>query len=144
MYKRQGDAELANGVVSIENGKIIKEDGSIEYGSPENGQEYVESYVEPSNEEAEYFDRYAYHPSEYQVMAMDTSVTNLSANIRKRTQWTDETNGNGKVTLQYTSNSGTINGTEDMNLVLIQDKSGSTDCNYGYNLEVVRLSLIHI
>lgn len=134
----EGDAELANGVVSIENGKIIKEDGSIEYGSPENGQEYVESYVEPSNEEAEYFDRYAYHPSEYQVMAMDTSVTNLSANIRKRTQWTDETNGNGKVTLQYTSNSGTINGTEDMNLVLIQDKSGSTDCNYGYNLEVVR------
>ena len=65
-------------------------------------------------------------------------VRNLTTDIRKRTQWVDPSNGNGKVTLQYRSNSGMIQGTEDMNVILIQDKSGSMDANYGYNLEVVR------
>ena len=130
--------ELANEVVSIEKGKILKEDGSIEYGSPEKGQEFVESHIEPDEETAEYFDRYAYCPSEYQVMPMAESVAELTANIRKRTQWTDKSNGNGKITLQYSSNSGKIQGMEDMNVVLVHDKSGSMDANYGYNLEVTR------
>ena len=30
----------------------------------------------------------------------------LTAEITKRTEWTDETNGDGQVTLQYSSNSG--------------------------------------
>lgn len=132
------EKKLANQVVSIEKGKILKGDGSIEYGSPEEGQEFVESHVEPDEETAEYFDRYIYCPSEYQVMPMAESVTNLTANIRKRTQWTDKLSGNGRITLQYSSDSGLIQGMEDMNVVLVQDKSGSMDVNYGYNLEVTR------
>ncbi|WP_251389965.1 Cna B-type domain-containing protein [Mediterraneibacter agrestimuris] len=132
------EKKLANQVVAIEKGKILKEDGCIEYGSPEGGQEFVESHVEPAGEMAEYFDRYIYCPSEFQVMPMSESVTNITANIRKRTQWTDKSNGNGKITLQYSSDSGRIQGMEDMNVVLIQDKSGSMDANYGYNLEVTR------
>ncbi|WP_346663737.1 SpaA isopeptide-forming pilin-related protein [uncultured Merdimonas sp.] len=91
--------------------------------------------------EAEYFDRYDFHAGSsgsIRLMSADETVTDLSADIRKRTQWTDEETGDGKVTLQYRSNSGTVQGTEDMNVVLIQDKSGSMDANYGYNLERVR------
>lgn len=134
----EGEQKLANQVISIENGTIVKEDGSIEYGSPEEGQEYIESSAEPLEESVEYFDRYAYQPSAYQAVPMAETVTDMTANIRKRTQWTDKSNGDGKVTLQYASDSGRIQGMKDMNVVLIQDKSGSMDANYGYNLEVVR------
>lgn len=132
------EKEYANDVSSIADGKIIKKDGTVEYGTPEEGQEYEESHVEQNSEDAEYFDRYAYHPSEYEVRAMASSMTDMTVDIRKRTQWVDASNGNGKITLQYRSDSGTIKGMEDMNVVLIHDKSGSMDVNYGYNLEVVK------
>ena len=64
------------------------------------------------------------------------SMTRMSAEITKRAQWTDESNGDGKITLQYSSNSGTLTGMKDLNVVLIQDKSGSMDANYGYNISV--------
>ena len=64
------------------------------------------------------------------------SMTRMSAEITKRAQWTDESNGDGKITLQYSSNSGTLTGMKDLNVVLIQDKSGSMDANYGYNIEI--------
>ena len=64
-----------------------------------------------------------------------TSMQRLSVDITKRTQWTDESNGNGKITLQYASNSGSLTGMKDLDVVLIQDKSGSMDANYGYNVE---------
>lgn len=99
----EGEQKLANQVISIENGMIVKEDGSIEYGSPEEGQEYIESSAEPLEESVEYFDRYAYQPSAYQAVPMAETVTDMTANIRKRTQWTDKSNGDGKVTLQYAS-----------------------------------------
>lgn len=62
----------------------------------------------------------------------------LTAEITKRTEWTDETNGDGQVTLQYSSNSGSTAEEKSLNLILIQDKSGSMDSNYAYNLEAYR------
>lgn len=121
--------------------KEIKEETS-EFGTEEDGKEYDFSDVTPSDEEAEAFDRYAYNPLEYQIQTLAvTGYEELSANIRKRVQWTDEENGDGKITLQYQSNSGSITGTNDMNLILVQDKSGSMDVNYGFNLELVRSGL---
>lgn len=73
---------------------------------------------------------------------IQTSTTNssleINADIRKRTEWTDESNGDGKITLQYKSSSNELTGLKKMNVVLVQDKSGSMDSNYGYNLEVTR------
>ncbi len=62
----------------------------------------------------------------------------LTAEITKRTEWTDETNGDGQVTLQYSSNSESTSEEKSLNLILIQDKSGSMDSNYAYNLEAYR------
>lgn len=58
----------------------------------------------------------------------------VSVDIRKRIQWTDATDGDAKITLQYASNSGELSVTQEMNVVLIHDKSGSMDVNYGYHL----------
>lgn len=69
------------------------------------------------------------------AIGLATSMQRLSVDITKRTQWTDESNGNGKITLQYASNSGSLTGMKDLDVVLIQDKSGSMDANYGYNVE---------
>ena len=87
-----------------------------------------------------YFDRYSYHPTENSISLMSNDIVekDLVVNIRKRTQWVDETDGDAKITLQYSSNSGEISAIPDMNVVLIHDKSGSMDSNYGYNLEKVR------
>lgn len=63
-------------------------------------------------------------------------VNDLSASIRKRAEWIDENTGEAKITLQYASNSGKIRGTNDMNVILIQDKSGSMDANYGFKIQL--------
>lgn len=124
-------------MASVRDGVITREDGVTEYGSPEGEQEYQKREVKQT--EAEYFDRYARRFSAAgRRMLRENAVTEMSADIRKRTRWTDESNGDGEVTLQYRSDSGTVEGMETMNVVLVQDKSGSMDANYGYNLEVVR------
>ena len=131
--------DAVNSIVSIENGKILREDGSVEYGRPEADEGDREPCVKEEPGQAQYYDRYMQKGTDSRISLMSVpDVRNLTTDIRKRTQWVDPSNGNGKVTLQYRSNSGMIQGTEDMNVILIQDKSGSMDANYGYNLEVVR------
>lgn len=90
--------------------------------------------------EAEYFDRYSWQPSGDAVaLAAETGDDiDVTADIRKRAEWTDETNGDGKITLEYKATMGNKTALKDMNVVLVQDKSGSMDSNYGYNLERVR------
>ena len=68
-----------------------------------------------------YFDRYSYHPTENSISLMSNDIVekDLVVNIRKRTQWVDETDGDAKITLQYSSNSGEISAIPDMNVVLI-------------------------
>lgn len=61
-------------------------------------------------------------------------VGQLEVKLRKFAEWTDEENGDARITLQYASNSGARYGTENMDVVLIQDKSGSMDSDYGYHL----------
>lgn len=68
----------------------------------------------------------------------EVSSTDLDVTIRKRAEWVDKDTGDAKITLQYSSNSGEVVSTKDMNIVLIQDKSGTMDSNYGYNLEKAR------
>ena len=110
-----------------------------EFGSPDPAGDYDLSEVEPDNEQPSDFDRYAYDPQADEPMLLDIEVwENLRADISKRSEWTDKTNGNGKVTLSYSSNSGVYKGTEDMNVVLIHDKSGSMDPNYGFNLTLTK------
>lgn len=110
-----------------------------EFGSPDPAGDYDLSEVEPDNEQPSDFDRYAYDPQADEPMLLDIDVwENLRADISKRSEWTDKTNGNGKVTLSYSSNSGVYKGTEDMNVVLIHDKSGSMDPNYGFNLALTK------
>lgn len=106
-----------------------------EYGSPEEGKPYNFTGVEPIDEKPEDFERYEYDPMEKEpaLMAVD-EYQDLTANIFKRVEWTDKTSGNGKVTLNYSSNSGSYSGTEDMNVVLVQDKSGSMNPNYGFQI----------
>lgn len=87
----------------------------------------------------EFFDRYEYHASENIPAPADlVTGTDLSVNLKKRAQWTDPDTGEAKVTVQYSSNSGTLSVTPDMNVVLVHDKSGSMDANYGYHLEKMR------
>lgn len=110
-----------------------------EFGSLDPAGDYDLSEVEPDNEQPSDFDRYAYDPQADEPMLLDIDVwENLRADISKRSEWTDKTNGNGKVTLSYSSNSGVYKGTEDMNVVLIHDKSGSMDPNYGFNLALTK------
>lgn len=66
------------------------------------------------------------------------AIAAMSAEITKRTEWLDEDNGDGQVTLQYASVSGGQTNQKNLNLILIQDKSGSMDSNYAYNIEKVR------
>ena len=90
--------------------------------------------------EAEYFDRYSWQPSGDAVaLAAETGDDiDVTADIRKRAEWTNETNGDGRITLEYKATMGNKTALKDMNVVLVQDKSGSMDSNYGYNLEKVR------
>lgn len=64
----------------------------------------------------------------------EVRVGALDIQIRKMAEWTDETNGDGSIRLQYASNSGAVYGTEDMDVILIQDKSGSMDSDFGYHI----------
>lgn len=106
-----------------------------EFGSPDPLGDYDLSQTEPNDEPPSDFDRYAYDPQadEPMLLGIDT-WENLNADIAKRSEWVDKNNGDGRVTLYYSSNSGLYKGTEDMNVVLVQDKSGSMDPNYGFNL----------
>lgn len=106
-----------------------------EFGSPDPLGDYDLSKIEPNDEPPAEFDRYAYDPQADEPMLLDIDVwEDLRADIAKRSEWVDKNNGDGKVTLQYSSNSGVYKGTEDMNVVFVQDKSGSMDPNYGFNL----------
>ncbi len=109
------------------------------FGSPDPTGEYDFTGVVPNDEPPADFDRYDYNPQadEPMLLGIDT-WENLSADIAKRSEWVDKNNGNGKVTLSYSSNSGVYKGTEDMNVVLIHDKSGSMDPNYGFNLALTK------
>ena len=110
---------------------------TVNYGSPENGEEYDFTEVEPIYEEADVENRYTGGLSEGLIKTRDIiGRTELTVNIRKRAEWTEEDTGGGKVTLQYASNSGAITGTKDMNIILIQDKSGSMDSNYGFRIQL--------
>ena len=114
-----------------------EDSGTVNYGSPENGEEYDFTEVEPIYEEADVENRYTGGLSEGLIKTRDIiGRTELTVNIRKRAEWTEEDTGGGKVTLQYASNSGAITGTKDMNIILIQDKSGSMDSNYGFRIQL--------
>ena len=121
--------------------EIIESEGAGQSGEPagSEGAGIVDDEDFLELEELEYFDRYDYHASDYLPSFFDiVTETDISVNIRKRAEWVDETDGDAKITLQYESNSGQIKTIPDMNILLIHDKSGSMDCNYGYNLEKVR------
>lgn len=70
------------------------------------------------------------------VLAATTE--DMTAEITKRVEWTDEDTGDGQVTLQYSSTNGEDVTEKSVNLIVIQDKSGSMDSNYAYNLEKIR------
>jgi len=115
----------------------VTESGKTEYGSPENGENYDFSNIRPNKEKAAVFDRYKMNPAEDMISAMMvTGSTELQAEIRKRSEWTNKENGDAKITLQYFSNSGTVEGTNDMNVILVHDKSGSMDANYGFKIQL--------
>ena len=109
------------------------------FGSPDPTGEYDFTGVVPNDEPPADFDRYDYNPQadEPMLLGIDT-WENLKADIAKRSEWVDKDNGDGRVTLYYSSNSGVYKGTEDMNVVLVQDKSGSMDPNYGFNLALTK------
>lgn len=71
------------------------------------------------------------------ICAMETTSKELDVDIRKRAEWVDKNTGKAKITLQYSSNSGKVVSTKDMNVILIHDKSGTMDANYGYYLQKV-------
>ena len=75
---------------------------------------------------------------EVQLLMKEEIERDLSVDLRKRVQWVDESTGDAKITLQYASNSGELSVTQDMNVILIHDKSGSMDVNFGYHLAKVR------
>ncbi len=87
-------------------------------------------------------DRYqaAFGEGDIQTL-MEDKAEELTVNIRKRAEWTDPFDGDAKITLQYRSNSGSITGNEDMDVILIQDKSGSMDSNFGFKTQLVRENL---
>lgn len=64
--------------------------------------------------------------------------SDIDVDIRKRAEWVDKDTGRAKITLQYSSNSGEVVSTKDMNVVLVHDKSGTMDVNYGYNIQKVQ------
>lgn len=99
----------------------------------------LSAHHEVMAEEAQLWDRYAQPAVEEQarIMAVE-NIQELSAQISKRTEWTDADHGNAKVTLAYQSDSGKLTGTKDMNIILIQDKSGSMDSNYGFKIQLER------
>lgn len=72
--------------------------------------------------------------SELSSRLSQTLEKEVSVNIRKRIYWEDEKNGDGTILLQYASDCGELSVTRDMNVILIHDKSGSMDVNYGYHL----------
>lgn len=111
--------------------------GSLETekSSEADGQENAES--ETDKKDSDDISSYAVQASDG-TSEVSSDALEMTADIRKRTEWTDETNGDGQITLQYKSNSGEIEKLKKMNVVLVQDKSGSMDSNYGYNLEVAR------
>ena len=109
------------------------------YGSPDPTGEYDFTGVVPNDEPPADFDRYAYDPqADDPALFGIESWKELDADIAKRSEWVDQNTGDGKVTLYYSSNSGVYTGTEDMNVVLVQDKSGSMDSNYGFNLALTK------
>lgn len=138
VQERDGDREDTH---AGDGDGTIEIDGEIQYGIPEEDG-YDLSGITPNNVQPEEFDRYAYDPmaNEPALMAVD-AYQELTANISKRAEWTDKSNGNGKITLSYASNSGAYSGTEDLNVVLVQDKSGSMDPNYGFNSALVEKGL---
>ena len=90
-----------------------------------------------SAEQAELIDRYAIIPEENMIQTMAVEeINDLTASIRKRAEWTNKENGDARITLQYQSNSGSVIGTEDMNVILVHDKSGSMDSNYGFKIQL--------
>ncbi len=111
--------------------------GSLETekSSEADGQENAES--ETDKKDSDDISSYAVQASDG-ISEVSSDALDMTADIRKRTEWTDKTNGDGQITLQYKSNSGEIEKLKKMNVVLVQDKSGSMDSNYGYNLEVAR------
>lgn len=88
-------------------------------------------------EQAGLIDRYAIIPEENMIQTMAVEEMNdLTALIHKRAEWTNKENGDARITLQYQSNSGSVVGTEDMNVILVHDKSGSMDSNYGFRIQL--------
>lgn len=105
------------------------------YGSPEDGVNYDFEDIDPMYTIPEILDRYLETTTGACPQLMSEQITTkLAVNISKRVEWIDKDNGDAKITLQYQSNSGEITGTNDMNVILIQDKSGSMDSNYGLHL----------
>ena len=115
---------------AVETEEMAEAEETVSYGSPENGEDYDFSGIAPLYEEAETADRYFGFAEENVFRAREiTRRTDLAVHIRKRAEWTNQDTGDGEITLQYASNSGLVTGTKDMNIILLQDKSGSMDSN---------------
>lgn len=122
---------------AVETEEMAEAEETVSYGSPENGEDYDFSGIAPLYEEAETADRYFGFAEENVFRAREiTRRTDLAVHIRKRAEWTDQDTGDGEITLQYASNSGLVTGTKDMNIILLQDKSGSMDSNYGFRIQL--------
>lgn len=133
---QESDAAISD--IVVKDGIIQKADGTVEYGSPD-AEEYSAKEVTYKESQPVYFDREHFQQSAYAIAPLaEVSTTDITANIRKRAEWVDADTGEAKITLQYSSNSGEVVSTKDMNVILIHDKSGTMDVNYGYNLEKVQ------
>lgn len=71
----------------------------------------------------------------------ETLTQDLNVSLSARAKWSDSADGQASLTLQYASDSGTAEGTKDMDVILIQDKSGSMDCNYGLHINLAKRNL---
>lgn len=104
----------------------------------DDGSSIPQEEIDPS----EAFNRLLYNPIDY--MPSTFAVTRAIAapddeiNIRKRAQWVDKMDGDAKITLEYEAVAYEQKNTKPLNVILIQDKSGSMDSSYGINLAMAK------
>ena len=119
--------------------KVTETPGVTETLTPSVTPDDEESEIDIQPSKAKFFDRLSFQVSSFlPALAAIENETDVTVDIRKRAQWVDASNGDAKITLQYSSNSGEFQTIPDMNVVLIHDKSGSMDVNFGYNLAKVQ------
>ncbi len=73
--------------------------------------------------------------AENQIQTYAAGTEEKLMHIKETVQWTDAENGSAKINVSYSAEDSTSTTVKDMNLIILHDKSGSMDSNYGFNLE---------